>query len=123
MTEKEKTIQLYMKNLSLSREEAEQMWQDEQDDNLPDLTAEQKAVEKEMLRADRKKEETPRKRERKPDENKRLLINALVDCLLEASPDEMEDVSILNPEREIEFRYCGDRYRLTLSKPRKEKTA
>ena len=123
MTEKEKTIQNYMKKLDLSREEAEQMWQDEQEDNLPELTAEQKAVEKEMLRADRKKEETPRKRERKPDENKRLLINALVDCLLNAPPDEMEDVSIINPEREIEFRYCGDRYRLTLSKPRKEKSA
>jgi predicted RNA-binding protein Jag len=123
MTEKEKTIQNYMKKLDLSREEAEQMWQDEQEDNLPELTAEQKAVEKEMLRADRKVESTPRKRERKPDENKRLLINALMDCLLEANPDEMEDVSILNPEREIEFRYCGERYRLTLSKPRKEKSA
>ena len=123
MNEKEKTIQLYMNKLDLSREEAEQMWQDEQEDNLPDLTAEQKAVVKEMTQADRKKEETPRKRERKPDENKRLLINALVDCLLEASPDEMEDVSIINPEREIEFRYCGNRYRLTLSKPRKEKSA
>lgn len=123
MNEKEKTIQLYMSKLDLSREEAEQVWQDEQEDNLPELTAEQKAVVKEMTQADRKKEETPRKRERKPDENKRLLINALVDCLLEASPDEMEDVSILNPEREIEFRYCGDRYRLTLSKPRKEKSA
>ena len=121
MNEKEKTIQLYMKKLDLSREEAEQMWQDEQDDNLPELTAEQKAVVKEMAQADRKKETTPRKRERKPDENKRLLINALVDCLLEASPDEMEDVSIINPEREIEFRYCGDRYRLTLSKPRAKK--
>ena len=121
MNEKEKTIQLYMKKLDLSREEAEQMWQDEQEDNLPELTAEQKAVAKEMAQADRKKETTPRKRERKPDENKRLLINALVDCLLEASPDEMEDVSIINPEREIEFRYCGDRYRLTLSKPRIKK--
>ena len=121
MNEKEKTIQLYMKKLDLSREEAEQMWQDEQEDNLPELTAEQKAVAKEMAQADRKKETTPRKRERKPDENKRLLINALVDCLLEASPDEMEDVSIINPEREIEFRYCGDRYRLTLSKPRVKK--
>lgn len=123
MNEKEKTIQLYMNKLDLSREEAEQMWQDEQEDNLPDLTAEQKAVVKEMTQADRKKEETPRKRERKPDENKRLLINALMDCLLGASPDEMEDVSIINPEREIEFRYCGDRYRLTLSRPRKEKSA
>ena len=121
MNEKEKTIQLYMKKLDLSREEAEQMWQDEQEDNLPELTAEQKAVAKEMAQADRKKETTPRKRERKPDENKRLLINALMDCLLEASPDEMEDVSIINPEREIEFRYCGDRYRLTLSKPRVKK--
>lgn len=123
MTEKEKTIQLYMSKLDLSHEEAEQMWLDEQEDNLPDLTPEQKAVAKEMAQADRKKETTPRKRERKPDENKRLLINALVDCLLEANPDEMEDVSILNPEREIEFRYCGERYRLTLSKPRKEKSA
>lgn len=123
MTEKEKTIQNYMKKLDLSREEAEQMWQDEQEDNLPELTAEQKAVEKEMLRADRKKEETPRKRERKPDADKRLLIAALVDCLLEAEPDEMEDVTITNPEREIEFCYCGNRYRLTLSKPRKEKSA
>ena len=121
MTEKEKTIQLYMSKLDLSREEAEQMWLDEQEDNLPDLTPEQQAVAKEMAQADRKKETIPRKRERKPDENKRLLINALVDCLLEASPDEMEDVSIINPEREIEFRYCGDRYRLTLSKPRVKK--
>lgn len=119
MTEKEKTIQLYMSKLDLSREEAEQMWLDEQEDNLPELTPEQQAVAKEMAQADRKKETAPRKRERKPDENKRLLINALVDCLLEASPDEMEDVSIINPEREIEFRYCGNRYRLTLSKPRK----
>ena len=49
MNEKEKTIQLYMNKLDLSREEAEQMWQDEQEDNLPDLTAEQKAVAKEII--------------------------------------------------------------------------
>ena len=121
MTEKETYINKYMKNLGLTREEAEEMWLDEQADNLPELTAEQKAVEKEMRQADRAKETAPRKRERKPDENKRLLIAALVDCLLEANPNEMEDVSIINPEREIEFRYCGERYRLTLAKPRKEK--
>lgn len=120
---KDETIKKYMEKLHLSFEEALSLWEDEQEDNLPDLTPEQQAVAKEMAQADRKKETTPRKRERKPDENKRLLINALVDCLLEASPDEMEDVSIINPEREIEFRYCGERYRLTLSKPRKEKSA
>lgn len=120
MTEKEKTIQLYMKNLSLSREEAEQMWQDEQDDNLPDLTTEQKAVEKEMLRADRKVENTPRKRERKEDADKRFLIEALATCLF---VENAENIERTNPEREIEFEYNGNRYRLTLAKPRKEKTA
>lgn len=114
MTEKEKTIQKYMKNLDLSREEAEQMWLDEQEDNLPELTADQKAVEKEMRQADRKKESTPRKRERKADEDKRFLITKINDALhLYACS------SVVNPEREIEIIYKGNRYRLTLAKPRK----
>lgn len=118
MNEKEKTIQLYMSKLDLSREEAEQMWQDEQEDNLPDLTAEQKAVAKEMAQADRKKESTPRKRERKPDDDKRELIKKLKE-LLDSAADEV--CKVTNPEREIEFNYNNNRYRLTLSKPRKEK--
>ena len=118
MNEKEKTIQLYMSKLDLSRKEAEQMWQDEQEDNLPDLTAEQKAVAKEMAQADRKKESTPRKRERKPDDDKRELIKKLKE-LLDSVADEM--CKVTNPEREIEFNYNNNRYRLTLSKPRKEK--
>lgn len=118
MNEKEKTIQLYMSKLDLSREEAEQMWQDEQEDNLPDLTAEQKAVAKEMAQADRKKENTPRKRERKPDDDKRELIKMLKE-LLDSTADEV--CKVTNPEREIEFNYNNNRYRLTLSKPRKEK--
>lgn len=114
MTEKEKTIQKYMKNLDLSREEAEQMWNDEQEDNLPELTADQKAVEKEMRQADRKKESTPRKRERTPDENKIAIMQQIIAAL---SLD--VDVVVKNPEREIEFDFLGNRYRLTLSKPRK----
>lgn len=113
---KAQTIQKYMRKLNLSYEDALKMWEDEQADNLPELTTEQKAVEKEMLRADRKVEETPRTRERKPDKDKRLLIAAFMDCLLAAPAD---DVTITNPEREIEFSYFGVKYRLTLSKPRK----
>ena len=123
MTEKEKTIQLYMSKLDLSRKEAEQMWQDEQEDNLPELTPEQKAIAKEMAQADRKKESTPRKRERKPDAAKRQLIDAFVECLL-CDVDEGKGkmiVDITNPERELEFDFLGEHYRLTLSKPRKEK--
>ena len=125
MNEKEKTIQLYMSKLDLSREEAEQMWQDEQEDNLPDLTAEQKAIVKEMTQADRKKESTPRKRERKPDNDKRLLVSVLHGFLhdfLFASQDHLH-CEMTNPEREIEFTFKGNLYRLTLSKPRKEKSA
>ena len=125
MTEKEKTIQLYMSKLDLSREEAEQMWLDEQEDNLPELTPEQKAVAKEMAQADRKKESAPRKRERKPDKDKRLLVSVLHGFLhdfLFASQDHLH-CEMTNPEREIEFTFKGNLYRLTLSKPRKEKSA
>ena len=111
---KEQTIQHYMKKLGIDHDEAEQMWFDEQEDNLPELTEEQKAVEKEMMRADRKKETAPRKRERKADEDKRFLINKINDALhLYAC------ASVVNTEREIEIIYKGNRYRLTLAKPRK----
>jgi len=125
MTEKEKTIQLYMSKLDLSHEEAEQMWLDEQEDNLPELTPEQKVVAKEMAQADRKKESAPRKRERKPDKDKRLLVSVLHGFLhdfLFASQDHLH-CEMTNPEREIEFTFKGNLYRLTLSKPRKEKSA
>lgn len=122
---KEETIRNYMEKLDLSFEEALSLWEDEQEDNLPDLTPEQKAVAKEMTQADRKKENTPRKRERKPDKDKRLLISVLHGFLhdfLFASQDHLH-CEVTNPEREIEFTFKGNLYRLTLSKPRKEKSA
>lgn len=121
---KEETIKKYMEKLDLSFEEALSLWEDEQEDNLPDLTPEQKAVAKEMAQADRKKETTPRKRERKPDNDKRLLVSVLHGFLhdfLFASQDHLH-CEMTNPEREIEFTFKGNRYRLTLSKPRKEKS-
>lgn len=122
----EKQIALYMKNLGLTREEAIQTIIDEDEDNLPDLTPEQKKVEKAMMRADRKEEKAPRKRERKPDNDKRFLIDAFVWALTtdeETNGDNVnaENVVITKSEREIEFDYNGNHYRLTLAKPRKEK--
>lgn len=122
---KEETIKKYMEKLDLSFEEALSLWEDEQEDNLPELTPEQKAVAKEMAQADRKKESTPRKRERKPDNDKRLLVSVLHGFLhdfLFASQDHLH-CEMTNPEREIEFTFRGNLYRLTLSKPRKEKSA
>ena len=114
---KEETIKKYMEKLDLSFEEALSLWEDEQEDNLPDLTPEQQAIAKEMAQADRKKETAPRKRERKPDKDKRDLIAFFVDYLMD------NQVKVINPERELEFIYNDVKYRLTLSKPRKEKSA
>ena len=122
----ENRISLYMRNLNISREEAVALIRDEEEDNLPELTTEQKKVEKEMRQADRKKETAPRKRERKPDNDKRFLIDNFVWSLTtdeETNGDNVnaENVIITKPEREIEFDYNGNHYRLVLMKPRKEK--
>lgn len=117
---KEKQILNYMQKLNLTREEAEQLYKDEEEDNLPELTADQKKVEKEMRQADRKKETTPRKRERKPNEDKRFLIGMLQE-FIENPNGIYSPAKIVNPEREIELRYNGNCYRLVLMKPRKEK--
>ena len=126
MSEREEMIQHFMKKLKCSREDAEKIWQDDLDDNYPELTTEQRKVEKEMRQADRKKETAPRKRERKPDNDKRFLIDAFVWVLTtdeETNGDNVnaENVIITKPEREIEFDYNGNHYRLTLARPRKEK--
>lgn len=120
MDDRTKMVALYMKKLGISKEEAEQMYQDEMEDNLPELTTEQKKVEKEMRQADRKKEIAPRKRERKPDNDKRSLIQYLVDAI-DGTCDALDPINVINPEREIEFIYHDVKYRLTLAKPRKEK--
>ena len=126
MTEKELTIQKYMEKLGLTFEEAEELYADEQADNLPELSAEQKSVVRAMTQADRKKETAPRKRTRKIDKDKRLLIlrlsDFLVDFILDDNLDlevEQHGVKIVNPERQIDFSFHGENYRLVLSKPRK----
>ncbi len=115
----EKDIQKMMKNLDLSREEAIQLLQDDEDDVSVDLTAEQKKVVKQMAQSDRRKENAPRKRERKPDMAKRHLIN-LLEIAIGHNPD-VSDFEITNIEREVLFRYNGELYRLTLMKPREKK--
>lgn len=118
MAFKEADIQKMMKNLDLSREEAIQLLQDDEDDVTTELTPEQKKVVKQMAQGDRKKEEAPRKRERKVDTAKRFLITTLADALADATGN---PVNILNPERELTFVLNDELFKLTLSKPRVKK--
>ncbi len=115
----ETEIQKMMKNLDLTREEAIQLLQDDEDDVSVELTAEQKKVAKKMAQGDRKKETAPRKRERKADDNKRHLM-ALLEIAIGNNP-EVEDFLFTNVEREAVFKYKGELYRLTLAKPREKK--
>ena len=119
MSFKEADILKAMKNLDLTREEAIQMLQDDEDDVSVELTPEQKKVVKKMTQGDRKKETTPRKRERKPDLAQRHLIN-LLEIAIGHNPD-VSDFEIVNVEREVLFRYNNELYRLTLMKPREKK--
>lgn len=77
---------------------------------------------KKARRADRT--DTPKPRERKPNEDKRFLIDALVWAVttdIEQAGDNVlaTDVEIINPEREFLFTYNGTKYKVTLSAPRK----
>jgi hypothetical protein len=55
------------------------------------------------------------KKERKPNEPKRDLINLLAGTLAHNA----ENVEITNPERQIDFVFNGTKYRIVLSAPRK----
>lgn len=88
-------------------------------EKLFELSADQKEAVKAMTRADSKPHGT-HNREQKPDEDKRLLIEYLRSALDGAFPIAVvENISITNPERELEFVYNGKKYRLTMSCPRK----
>ena len=78
---------------------------------------------KKARRADRT--DTPKKanRERKPNDDKRFLIDALVWAVttdIEQAGDNVlaTDVEIVNPEREFLFTYNGPKYKVILSVPR-----
>lgn len=90
-------------------------------EKLFELSADQKEAVKAMTRADSKPHGT-HNRERKPDGDRRWLIQFLATALEDADcglDTNLDNISITNPERELEFVYNGKRYRLTLSCPRK----
>lgn len=111
-----------MQTLGISAEEAKQLMEDDakidKGEKLFELSADQKKVEKKMRQADRKSTVYKlEKRERKPNEDKRALISIFTSTL--NSLDDLESVEIINPERQIDFKWNGTRYRIVLSAPRK----
>ena len=126
----------YVDKHGCSLEDAECAWWDAQIDKgnpTPyDLTPEQ---EKESRKANRPKATKSvdaygkeRKRERKPNEDKRALIALLASCLEDCHRHDEDDpvcgvgeVQTANPERQVDFTLNGVHYSVTLTAHRKPK--
>ena len=81
-----------------------------------DLTKEQEKATRSMRQADRKPFVPDLKpRQRKPNEAKREIIQVLDEALT----DLVDDVTVTNVERQIDFVYNDVKYRIVLSAPRK----
>ena len=131
----EKQIEKMMATLHLTREEAiDLIREDEEVDKMTmsevdsDLTKEQKKAKKDATKTTgdkRKRAYTFTKRERKPDEVKREIIETIAHNLDRACCGEdlvsPSNIQIVKPEKEITFKVGDDEYSVTLTKHRKPK--
>ena len=123
----EKWIKSTMKALDLTREEAIEMWMDDHDIDQGkakdfDLDPEKQKIVKEMTKAGgkaRAKETKPR--ERKPNDEKRTIIQDLNDFLVNNCQNYINSVEIANIEREITSKIGETDYSFTLTCHRKPK--
>ena len=115
-------IQNNMKLLGISKEEAIQMWLEDNDYLENEIVVELTKKAKENKAVDHgakaDKERKPVKRERKPDLEKENLIQMFADCLKNAG----YDAEITNKSKIIEFVVGENHYKLDLIKQRTAKT-
>ena len=119
----EALIQKHMKSLKCTREEAIDIiaCDDEIDGGNKELfalTDEQKKLVRKITKADKKPEKTkkPSTRERKVNENKKVLIEKIAEALAET-----ENLSV-KTETEISFTYNGKSYSVKLTEHREKKS-
>lgn len=90
-------------------------WYNEIDHDRPtpnDLTPEQEKISQEMRKGMARSEnrKTPVKRERKPNDTKREIIETLADSITKLA----DSITIQNVERQIDFELNGTKYSITL---------
>ena len=121
MTEKEKAIQKYMEKLDLSREEAEQLWEDDNSDRI--LPEQQVLIDKSKAMGRMYEKSTkPRKtstREKKIDKEKAEIIKYLYDCMQDFNAT--NSATIENEQKLIAFTTNGGNYSINLVKHRPPK--
>ena len=123
----ETAIQKAMKNLGISRDEALEMLKEDEainhGENPHPLTPEQEKASKAARICNGGPRKSPVHRERKPNNDKRAIIEYLTekieDFVTDCGDAEEPQITITNPERQVDFTIRGTRYRIVLSAPRK----
>ncbi len=113
---KEEQIKSYMTKLKISREEAEQLWEDDQEDYIGEVGEEMTKKAKEIKRYEKAdKPKSKSKKERKVDENKKVILDKLHKAL-----KTFVKITNVKTETEISFVYNDENYTLKLTKHRKK---
>lgn len=118
-----------MKLLDLSKNEAIQMWLEDEgylENAEVEALTEKAKVNKISHEAKSDKPRKAVKRERKPDEEKENLIAILENCLLNTADNsnlDVNSVKITNKSKVIEFNVGNNHYKLDLIKQRPPKTS
>ena len=114
---KEEQIQKYLTSLGLSREDAEQLWEDDKEDFIGEAGEEMEKNAKKLRRYE--KGESNRKKtekERKVDVDKKVILE---EC--EKALKGMVEITGRKNEVELSFSWNGEDYTLKLTKHRKKK--
>lgn len=119
-------LQRIMTNLKCTEEEAAEIMAydkavDKGEKTPHDLTPAQNKVAQSYARTGTRKPTVYKfdKKERKPNEPKRELIQIITDALIEQGMIDDNSLHIENVERQIDFTFNGTKYRIVLSAPRK----
>ena len=126
--DREKIINDYMVKLKISREEAEQLFEDDENDFI----GEDGEAMTEKAKANRHREESGKKRKQstrqpKIDELKVSILQYIADrmqsrhCYVEEDEWDFDKIFIKNPQKEITFMVDNCEYSLTLTKHRPKK--
>lgn len=126
--DKEKIIKDYMKKLGISREEAEQLYEDDLEDFIGEegeaMTEKAKAI---KIRGDSEEKKKKTTRQPKIDELKVSILEYIADrmqsrhCCVEEDEWDFDEILIKNPQKEITFMVDNCEYSLTLTKHRPKK--
>lgn len=120
-SEKEELIQKNMRALGITRKEAEELIEDDEavdkGEEMPwDLTPEQMKNARKIANATtRKTSGTPTKRTKKENPDKQKIISLIAESL----KTEIENVSVTNAERTIDFTFNDVNYSISLTAHRK----